>query len=84
MGIDIVSGWVTANPRGCANLQRDTRGEPRADERRVTTRIEHVLKSGGRRADAFYIHGHCRTVCNGFVCWAGKAMWLDIFHAVPP
>jgi transposase len=63
-------------------LPTDTRGQPRVDDRRVISGIVHVLKSGGRWADAPPIYGPRKTLYNRFVRWAAKGIWSDIFHAL--
>ena len=63
-------------------LPNDTRGVPRVDDRRVISGIVHVLKSGGRWADAPTAYGPRKTLYNRFVRWAAKGVWLDIFHAL--
>jgi len=63
-------------------LPRDTRGVPRVDDRRVISGIVHVLKSGGRWADAPPVYGPKKTLYNRFVRWAAKDVWTDIFHAL--
>jgi transposase len=63
-------------------LPTDTRGKPRVDDRRVISGIVHVLKSGGRWADAPAVYGPCKTLYNRFVRWAAKGVWTDIFHAL--
>ena len=51
------------------------------DDRRVISRIVHVLKSGWRWADAPPVYGPHNTLYNRFVRWAAKGVWEDIFHA---
>jgi len=63
-------------------LPTDTRGKPRVDDRRVISGIIHVLKSGGRWADAPEAYGPRKTLYNRFVRWAAKGVWTDIFHAL--
>ena len=63
-------------------LPTDTRGVPRVDDRRVISGIVHVLKSGGRWADAPPVYGPKKTLYNRFVRWAAKDVWTDIFHAL--
>lgn len=63
-------------------LPSDTRGVPRVDDRRVISGIVHVLKSGGRWADAPAVYGPRKTLYNRFVRWAAKGIWTDIFHAL--
>ena len=63
-------------------LPNDTRGKPRADDRRVISGIVHVLKSGGRWIDAPPQYGPRKTLYNRFVRWAAKGVWIEIFHAL--
>ena len=63
-------------------LPTDTRGVARVDDRRVISGIVHVLKSGGRWADAPPVYGPRKTLYNRFVRWAAKGIWTDIFHAL--
>ncbi|MGH6629088.1 MAG: IS5 family transposase, partial [Burkholderiales bacterium] len=58
------------------------RGVPRVDDRRVISGIVHVLKSGGRWADAPDVYGPRKTLYNRFVRWAAKGVWTDVFHAL--
>lgn len=52
------------------------------DDRRVIIGIIHVLKSGGRWADAPEVYGPRKTLYNRFVRCAAKGVWIDIFHAL--
>jgi transposase len=63
-------------------LPTDTRGVPRVDDRRVISGIVHVLKSGGRWADAPLVYGPKKTLYNRFARWAAKDVWTGIFHAL--
>jgi transposase len=63
-------------------LPTDTRGVPRVDDRRVISGIVHVLKSGGRWADAPPVYGPKKTLYNRFVRWAAKDVWTGIFQAL--
>ena len=63
-------------------LPTDTRGVARVDDRRVISGIVHVLKSGGRWADAPAVYGPRKTLYNRFVRWAAKGVWMDVFHAL--
>jgi transposase len=63
-------------------LPRDTRGKPRVDDRRVISRIIHVLESGGRWIDAPEVYGPRKTLYNRFVRWAAKGVWVDLFQAL--
>jgi len=64
------------------HLPTDTRGKPRVDDRRVISGIVHVLKAGGRWADAPEVYGPHKTLYNRFVRWAAKGVWHDIFQAL--
>jgi transposase len=48
----------------------------------VISGIVHVLKSGGRWADAPPVYGPKKTLYNRFVRWAAKDVWTGIFHAL--
>ena len=47
-------------------------GVPRVDDRQVVSGIVHVLRSGGRWADAPAVYGPRKTLYNRFVRWAAK------------
>ena len=64
------------------HLPTDTRGQPRVDDRRVISGIVHVLKSGGRWADAPEVYGPRKTLYNRFVRWSAKGVWTNVFHAL--
>jgi transposase len=65
------------------HLPTDTRGKERVDDRRVISGIVHVLKSGGRWADApREVYGPKKTLYNRFVRWAAKGVWADLFEAL--
>ncbi len=76
--------WLTAEQFSRLEplLPSDTRGKPRVDDRRVISGIIHVLKSGGRWADAPDVYGPRKTLYNRFVRWAAKGVWSDVFHAL--
>jgi transposase len=76
--------WLTSDQFGrlVPLLPNDTRGKQRVDDRRVISGIIHVLKSGGRWADALDVYGPRKTLYNRFVRWAAKGVWADIFHAL--
>ena len=63
-------------------LPDDTRGVERQDDRRVISGIVHVLRSGGRWADAPAEYGPRKTLYNRFVRWAAKGVWQDVFQAL--
>jgi transposase len=73
--------WLTVEQfaRLEPHLPRDTRGKHRVDDRRVISGIVHVLKSGGRWADAPAVYGPRKTLYNRFVRWAAKGVWENIF-----
>ena len=65
------------------HLPTDTRGKQRVDDRRVISGIVHVLKSGGRWADApADVYGPKKTLYNRFVRWAAKGVWATLFGAL--
>jgi transposase len=65
------------------HLPTNTRGKERVDDRRVISGIVHVLKSGGRWADApVEIYGPKKTLYNRFVRWAAKGVWTSLFEAL--
>ena len=65
------------------HLPTDTRGKDRVDDRRVISGIIHVLKSGGRWADApRAVYGPRKTLYNRFVRWAAKGVWTNLFETL--
>jgi transposase len=65
------------------HLPNDTRGKERVDDRRVISGIVHVLKSGGRWADApREVYGPKKTLYNRFVRWAAKGIWVRLFETL--
>jgi transposase len=65
------------------HLPTDTRGKERVDDRRVISGIVHVLKSGGRWADApREVYGPKKTLYNRFVRWAAKGVWQAVFETL--
>ena len=64
------------------HLPTDTRGKPRVDDCRVISGIIHVVRSGGRWADAPAVYGPKKTLYNRFRRWAAKGVWSNIFHAL--
>ena len=70
--------WVRLAPL----LPNKPRGVPRVDDRRVISGIIHVLKSGGRWADAPSSYGPRKTLYNRFVRWAAKGVWSDLFEVL--
>ena len=63
-------------------LPSDTRGKARVDDRRVISGIIHVLKSGGRWADAPPDYGPRKTLYNRYVRWAEGGVWVGLFQAL--
>jgi transposase len=63
-------------------LPSNTRGLKRVDDRRVLSGIVHVLRSGGRWADAPGEYGPRKTLYNRFVRWADRGVWEGIFSAL--
>ena len=63
-------------------LPADTRGVPRADDRRVISGIVHVLRSGCRWKDAPAAYGPDKTLYNRFVRWAAKGVWAKVFQTL--
>jgi transposase len=76
--------WLTDKQfaRIAPHLPTDTRGKPRADDRRVISGIVHVLKSGARWVDAPSIYGPRKTLYNRYVGWAAKGVWVNLFQAL--
>jgi transposase len=71
--------WLTVEQfaRLEPHLPRYARGKPRVDDRCLISGIVHVLKSGGRWADAPAIYGPRKTLYNRFVRCAPKGGWED-------
>ena len=63
-------------------LPQDTRGVTRVDDRRVTSGIVHVLRSGCRWADVPPAYGPRKTLYNRFVRWAAKGVWERAFFTL--
>lgn len=83
--------WLTDDQfaRLKPHLPTKTRGVPRVDDRRVISGIVHVLRSGGRWADAPAVYGPRKTLYNRYVRWAVKGVWRKLFltlaaEAAPP
>jgi transposase len=77
--------WLTDEQfaKMAPHLPSDTRGKERVDDRRVISGIVHVLKSGGRWADApREVYGPRKTLYNRFVRWAAKGVWTALFEAL--
>lgn len=63
-------------------LPNRPRGVPRVDDRRVVSGIVHVLRSGGRWADAPAVYGPRKTLYNRFVRWTARGVWQAVFAAL--
>ena len=63
-------------------LPNKPRGKPRVDDRRVISGIVHVLKYGGRWADAPKVYGPRKTLYNRWVRWAKAGVWRGVFEAL--
>mgnify|MGYP001024876150 CR=1 FL=1 len=63
-------------------LPTNTRGLKRVDDRRVLSGIVHVIRSGGRWADAPADYGPKKTLYNRYVRWAERGIWEGIFSAL--
>jgi transposase len=61
-------------------LPKEVRGKPRVDDRRVISRILHVLKSGCRWCDCPLEYGPYTTIYNRFVRWAARGVWERLFR----
>src|SRR3954466_13910685 len=81
----LTDDWLTNEQfkKIAPHLPSDRRGKARVDDRRVISGIIHVLKSGGRWADApREVYGPKKTLYNRFVRWAAKDVWADLFEAL--
>jgi transposase len=63
------------------HLPPDTRGKSRVSDRRVINGVVHALKLGGRCVDASPEYVARKTLYNRYARWAGKDVWVDLFHA---
>jgi transposase len=63
-------------------LPTNSRGLKRVDDRRVLSGIVHVIRSGGRWADAPQAYGPRKTLYNRYVRWAERGIWQGIFSAL--
>jgi len=81
-----MSGEFWLNDRQWARLApllpSKPRGVPRVDDRRGVSGIVHVLRSGGRWADAPAAYGPRKTLYNRFVRWAARGIWQAVFDAL--
>ncbi|TCP36490.1 putative transposase of IS4/5 family DUF4096 [Rhodothalassium salexigens DSM 2132] len=66
----------------CSGSRRTRGASLRVDDRRVTSGIVRILKSGWRWVDAPEVCGPRKTLYNRFVRWAAKGIWTDIFTAL--
>lgn len=64
------------------HLPIDVRGVERVDDRRVTSGIVHVLKSGCRWGDVPPEYGPPTTIYNRFVRWAERVVWETLFDVL--
>ena len=76
--------WLSAEQftTTAPHLLTNARGRPRVDDRRATSGIIHVLKSGGRWVDAPALYGPQKTLYDRFVRWAAKGVWVDLFQTL--
>lgn len=63
-------------------LPTNTRGLKRVDDRRVLSGIVHVIRSGGRWADAPPSYGPRKTLYNRYRRWAERGVWERIFSTL--
>ena len=81
-----MSGEFWLNDRQWARLApllpSKPRGVPRVDDRRGVSGIVHVLRSGGRWADAPAAYGPRKTLYNRFVRWAARGIRRAVFDAL--
>jgi len=70
--------WARIEP----HLPTDVRGVARVDNRRVTSGIIHVLKSGCRWCDCPEAYGPATTIYNRFARWAKRGVWENLFRAL--
>lgn len=76
--------WLTGEQLAkiAPHLPTDTRGKARADDQWVISGIMHVLKPGGRWADAPPNYGPRKTLYNRFVRWAEKGVSVGAFETL--
>jgi transposase len=70
--------WLRIEPL----LATNSRGLKRVDDRRVLSGIVHIIRSGGRWADAPEAYGPKKTLYNRYVRWAERGIWEGIFSAL--
>ena len=63
-------------------LPRGRRGAHRVDDRRVTSGIMHMLRSGARWRDCPPEYGPYTTIYNRFNRWSRQGVWLAMFKAL--
>lgn len=57
-------------------------GRPRVDDRRVISRIIHVIRNGLRWRDAPEVYGPHKTLYNRFVRWSRMGVFCRIFESL--
>src|SRR6201998_232211 len=67
--------WRQIEPR----LPQDVRGKARVGDRRGTSGIVFVIKSGCRWCDCPPEYGPSKTIYNRFVRWAERGVWERLF-----
>lgn len=77
--------WAAIEPL----MPKNQPGARRVDDRRVISRIVHVLKAGCRWKDCPAVYGPSTTIYNRFNRWSRRGLWSRIFaelvtHAVMP
>ncbi len=70
--------WAVIEPL----LPRNQPGARRVDDRRVSSGIVHVLRSGGRWRDCPAVYGPPTTIYNRFHRWARRGLWQRILQAL--
>ena len=70
--------WSTIEP----HLPKNQPGPRRVDDRRVISRILHVLKIGCRWCDCPADYGPSTTIYNRFNRWSRRGFWLKLLDAL--
>jgi transposase len=70
--------WARIEPL----LPNTTRGLKRVDDRRELSGIVHMIRSGGRWADASEAYGPKKTLYNRYIRWAGRGVWEGMLSAL--
>ena len=70
--------WAVIEPL----LPKNQPGARRTDDRRVISRIVHVLKVGCRWQDCPAVYGPSTTVYNRFRRWTMRGLWRRLFEAL--